>query len=80
MLLYPVSHLKHTSCRKIYSNEFVANVSGDNMGIIILTSEDVEAVRGQKYHVSAHFGTLTQCSIHPRVPVLLTKDSIRIKK
>ena len=44
--------------------------------MIILTSEVVEAVRGQKHHISAH--TLaTQCSVHPTAPVLLTKDSIR---
>ena len=37
----------------------------------------VEAVRGQKHHISAHTlafgepGTLTQCSVHPSAPVLL---------
>ena len=38
----------------------------------------MEAGRGQKdYREIAHFGTLTQRSIHPTVPVLLTKDSPR---
>ena len=42
-----------------------------------LTSEVVEAVRGQKHHryLDAYFGTLTQRSVHPTAPVLLTKDS-----
>ena len=42
----------------------------DNMGMI-MTSEVVEAVRGQKHHISTH----TQRSVHPTVPVLPTKDS-----
>ena len=33
----------------------------------------MKAVRGKTY-LSAHFGTLTQRSVHPSVPVLLTKD------
>ena len=40
-----------------------------------LTSEVLEAVRGQKHHLGAHFGTLTQRSVHLTAPVLLTKDS-----
>ena len=39
---------------KLYFNEFVANVLRDNMGMIILTSKVVEAVRDQKHHISAH--------------------------
>ena len=35
VLLYPASCPNHTSYRKIYFNEFVANVLCDNMGIII---------------------------------------------
>ena len=43
-----------------------------------LTSEIVEAVRGQKHHISAHtLALLTQRSVHPTVPLLLTKDSPR---
>ena len=38
-----------------------------------LTSEVVEAVRGQKY-ISTH--ALIQRSVHPTAPVLLTKDLI----
>ena len=38
-----------------------------------LTSEVVEADRGQISYFSAHFGTLTQRSVHHLVPVLLTK-------
>ena len=45
-----------------------------------LTSKVVEAVRGQKHHISAHtLALLTQRSVHPTVPVLLTKDSPRNK-
>jgi hypothetical protein len=48
----------HTSYRKFYFNEFMANVLLDNMGMIILTSEVVEAVSGQKHQISAHNLTL----------------------
>ena len=42
---------------------------------IFLTSDVVEADRGQKHHISVHnLGTLTQRSVHPSVPVLFTKD------
>ena len=64
-----------TSYRKFSFNEFVANVLRDNMGMIILTFEVVEAVKGQKHHISVH--TLTQHSVHPTAPLLLTKDSPR---
>ena len=67
------SQKNHIHYRKFYFNEFVANVLRDNMGIIIFDLWNVEAVRGQKHHISPH----TQCSVHPKVPVLLTKDSIR---
>ena len=61
--------------QKFYFNEFVANALCDNMDMIILTSNVVDAVRGQRHHWLAD--TLTQCSVHPSVPVLLTKDSPR---
>ena len=38
----------HTSHTKVYFNEFVANVLGDS-GIVFLTSDVKEAVRGQKH-------------------------------
>ena len=39
---------------KVSFNEFVANALGDNMGKIVLTSEVVEAFRGQKNLISTH--------------------------
>ena len=38
-----------------------------------LTSEVVEAVRGQK-HISAHTLAFSKCLVHPTAPVLLTKN------
>ena len=38
---------------KDYFNEFVANVLRDNIGIVILTSEVMKAVRGQKHPLDA---------------------------
>ena len=35
VLLYPASHPKHISYRKLYFNEFVANALSDNMSMII---------------------------------------------
>ena len=40
VLSYPASHPNHTSDRKFYFNEFVANVLRDNMGIIIFDLQD----------------------------------------
>ena len=42
-----------------------------------LTSEVVEAFRGQKHYISMHTlaQRLTQHSVHPTAPVLLSKDS-----
>ena len=69
------SRTNHTSDRKFVFNECAANVLDDNIG---MTSEVVEAVRGQKTsYLGAHFGTLTQCLVHPSAPLLLTKDSPR---
>ena len=42
----------HTSHKKVYFNEFVANV----LGILLLTSEVMEAVRGQKHLSEAKKG------------------------
>ena len=59
--------------QNFFFNEFAANVLRDNMG---MTSEVVEAVRGQKIsYLGAHFGTLIQRLVHPTAPLLLTKDS-----
>ena len=44
ILLYPASRPNHTSYRKFYFNEFVANVLRDNIDMII--SEVVEAIKG----------------------------------
>ena len=41
---------------KVYFNEFVANTLLDNIGMIILTSEVMEAVRGQKHSSEAKNG------------------------
>ena len=57
----------HTFHTKVYFNEFLANALRNNMGMIIFYLWDCA---GQ--------GTLlTQRSIHPTAPVLLTKDSPR---
>ena len=59
-------------------NEFVANVLPDDICVIIF---DLRGCRGCQWpktsDLGAHFGTLTQCSVHPSAPVLLTKDSPR---
>ena len=64
-----------TSYWKYNFNEFVANILHDNMGMIIF---DLWRCGGwwrpKTSYLSAHFGTLTFCSFHPSVPVLLTKD------
>ena len=41
-----------------------------------LTSEVVEAARGARHHILTH--TLTQRSVHPTAPVLLTKNDTLI--
>ena len=51
MLIKKIWLLNHTSHTKVYFNEFVANILHDNMGMIILTSEIVEAGKGQKHHI-----------------------------
>ena len=43
------SRPNRTSHTKVYFNEFVANVLRERIGIVILTSEVMEAVRGQKH-------------------------------
>ena len=48
------SRTNHTSYRKFNFNEFVANVLRDNMVMLFLTFEVVEAVLGQKHHTWAH--------------------------
>ena len=74
VLSYPASHLNHTS-----STENFISMNLLQMSCLItwawsfLNSEVVEAVRCQKR--TAHFGTLTQRSVHPTVPVLPTKRS-----
>ena len=40
LLSYPASHPNHTSYRKFYFNEFVANALRDSMGIIIFDLQD----------------------------------------
>ena len=51
--IWPSNHTSHT---KVYFNEFVANVLHDNIGIVILTSEVMEAVGGQKHPSEAKNG------------------------
>ena len=78
VLLYPASRPNHTSYRKFYFYEFVANVLRDNMGRFIFYLRGCGGYLRPKHHLSdAHFGTLTQCLVYPTAPVLLTKDSIR---
>ena len=49
MLLQTTLPWNHTSHTQVYFNEFVANTLCDNIGIVILTSEVMEAVRGQTH-------------------------------
>ena len=78
VLSYPASHPNHTSYRKFYFNEFVANVLHDNMGMIIFDLRGCGGCQRPKTsYLGAHFGNLTQRSVHPSAPVLLTKDSPR---
>ena len=78
VLSYPASHPNHTSYRKFYFHEFVSNASYDNMDIIIFELGGCGGCQRPKTpYLGAHFGTLSQSSVHPKVPVLLTKDSIR---
>ena len=67
----------HTSCTKVYFNEFVANALRDNMGIIIFDLWSYGGCWRPKTYLCAHFGALTQRSVHPTAPFLLTKDSPR---
>ena len=70
VLSYPASHLNRASCKKFHFNELVVNVLRDNTGMIIF---DLHGGCQRHLTVTAHFGTLTQRSVHPTVPVLLTK-------
>ena len=67
-----------TSHKKVYFNEFVANVLCDNMGMIIF---DLRCCGGcyrpKMLYLGAHFGTLTQSLVYPTAPVLIAKDSPR---
>ena len=71
--IWPSNHTFHT---KVYFNEFVVNALHDNMGMIIFDLCGCGGCKRPKTsYLEAHFGTLTQCLIHPTAPVLLTKDS-----
>ena len=75
-ILLFASRPNHTSYRKIYFIEFVANVLRDNMGMIIFDLRGCGGCQRPKTsYLGAHFGTLTQCLVHPSAPVLPTKDS-----
>ena len=68
----------HHKVTKVYFNDFVANVLSDNMGMLIFYLLGCGGCQRPKTsYLGAHFETLTQCSVHPSVPVLLTKDSPR---
>ena len=68
----------HTSYRKFDFNEFVRNPLCCNMVMIIFDLQGYGGCQRPKtLYLGAHFGSLIQCSVHPTVPVLLTKDSPR---
>ena len=48
ILEHPIWPSNHTSHTKVYFNEFVENAWPDKIGIVILTSEVMKVVRGQK--------------------------------
>ena len=56
MLEQTIWQSNHASQTKLYFNEFVANVLRDNIGIVFLTSEVMEAFRGQKHTSEAKKG------------------------
>ena len=59
----------HTSYRKFNFNEFIANVLRDNMDMIIFDLRGCGGCwRPKTSYFGAHFGTLTQHSVHPSVP------------
>ena len=59
------SNLKsHT---KVYFNEIVANALRDNIGMIIFDLRGYGGCKRPKTYLNAHFGTLTQCLVHPTV-------------
>ena len=70
-------------CETIHPTQKFTSINLFQMSCLItwawsfLNSEVVEAVRCQMSYLGAHFGTLTQQSVYPIVPVLLTKDSPR---
>ena len=73
VLLYPTSRPNHTSYRKIYFNEFVANVLNDNMDIIIFDNQGCgDCQRPKTSYLGAHsmFGSSHNASS--------TKDSMRL--
>ena len=74
ILKLTASRPNHTSYRKVYFNEFVQNYWGCDMGMIIFDLHGgCQRLNSEHYTAIAHFGTLTQGSVHPTVPVLLTK-------
>ena len=54
---WPQSRPNHKSYRKLYFTEFVQNSLRFNMGIIFLTSDLMEAARGQKHPSETKNGT-----------------------
>ena len=61
----------HTFHTKVYFNEFVSKALHDHF----LPQRLWRLLEAQTSYLDTHFGTLTQNSVHPTVPVLLTKDS-----
>ena len=45
------------------------------MFLVNSSAKEAFKVKECTLYLDAHFGTLTQCSVHPKAPVLLTKDS-----
>ena len=63
-----------TGYRKYNFNEFVAYILRDNMCMIIFDLHGCGGYQRPKTsYLGEHFGTQTQGSVHPTVPVLLTK-------
>ena len=89
ILLIRVLVIKHLNRRfgcetihptKKYFNEFVANALRDNMVMIIFDLQGCEGCqRSKTSYLDVHFGTLTQCLVHPSVPVLLISGNSRTK-
>ena len=64
-----------TSYRKFYFKEFVQNSIGFNMGIIFLTSDLMEAARGQKHPSDAKNGNLQKFMIFEAIELTVVPSA-----